>query len=46
MSGVTDLVRNFDPPIKMSNKSDELDIAYANGDDATYGVEVIYTPLG
>jgi hypothetical protein len=44
MNGVTDLVWQPDRPYIFS-AGDEIDIAYANGGAATYGVEVIYSAI-
>ena len=41
MGGVTDYFYKPDFPIPFG-PDDELDIAYANGDGATYGIEVYY----
>ena len=41
MGGVTSLVRTFDPPIEFK-AGDEIDIAYANGSSAAYGVTVTW----
>jgi hypothetical protein len=46
MSGVSDLIKTYDPPLMFAHPSDELDIAYANGSSAAYGIEVLYRPLG
>ena len=41
MGSVTSLVRTFDPPIELK-AGDEVDIAYANGSSAAFGVTVVY----
>lgn len=45
MGGIADVVYAFNPPRTFNHASDELDIAYANGGSATYGIEVIFRPL-
>jgi len=44
MGGVTDYFYKPDFPIPFG-PDDELDIAYANGDGATYGIEVYYQAI-
>ena len=41
MASVTSLVKTFNPPIEMK-AGDEVDIAYANGSSAAYGVTVVW----
>ena len=41
MGAVTSLVRTFDPPLEFK-AGDEVDVAYANGSSAAYGVTVVY----
>lgn len=45
MSGATSYTKDFDPPVIFTHYSDEVDIAYANGGSAAYGVEVVYKVL-
>ena len=42
MVGLTDATQTFDPPIRFTHHNDQLDITYANGSSAAYGVEVVY----
>lgn len=44
MTGVTDLVYQPAKPI-LCQANDEVDIAYANGGGATYGIEVYYSAI-
>jgi len=45
MGSVQDLVKTFNPPLRFNNSADQVDIAYANGGSAAYGVEAIYKIL-
>ena len=44
MSGVISLVKTWDPALKFKS-TDEVDIAYANGSGATYGLTIKFRPL-
>jgi len=42
MSAATSYTKDFDPPVIFTHHNDQVDIAYANGSSAAYGVEVVY----
>lgn len=46
MSGVTDVDYRWNPEPRFTHKNDKVIIAYANAGAATWGLEVIYEPLG
>ena len=46
MTGETDVDYRWSPTRKFLNKDDKIVIAYANGGSQTWGLEVLYKPLG
>jgi len=45
MGAVTHVEKTWETPPKFTHYNDQIDIAYANGGSATYGIEVVYKLL-
>jgi hypothetical protein len=45
MSASSNLRATFTPPLLFTHYSDELDVAYANGSNAAYGISIVYKPI-
>jgi len=45
LSAATSYTKDFDPPVIFGHYNDQVDVAYANGGSAAYGVEIVYELL-